>query len=90
MKTLDLSSYSRETLEHVLSIAKSYRTSLKQIGKRTTLIDHRNPPGLRARVEYPSSLDTRSATEYAAACIAYAFPEYSGESPTLIQNDALT
>lgn len=89
MQTLDLSSYSRATLEHILSIAKSYRTSLKQIGKRTALIDHKNPPALRARVEYPSSLHVESVEKYAQSCLAYAFPEYHGENPMLIENNHL-
>lgn len=65
MPTLNLTSYSRETLEHLLSMMKSYRSSLKQIGKRATLIDPENPPAISARIEYPSSMEENFASQYA-------------------------
>lgn len=90
MSTLNLTSYSRETLEHLLLMMKSYRSSLKQIGKRTVLIDPENPPAIAARIEYPSSMEDSFAKEYAQGVLKYAFPAYDGASPLLSKNDSLT
>lgn len=90
MSKIDLSTYPRDTLEQLLGIVKDYRTALKQIGKRAILIDPKNPPKESARIEYPSTMDAISVSQYAAACIKYAFPEYIGPAPTLLSNDTLT
>jgi hypothetical protein len=61
MTNSNLSSYSRETLEHLLMMMKSYRNGLKQIGKRAKLIDPNNLPAIRATIEVHSGMDEASA-----------------------------
>lgn len=89
MTTLDLSSYSRESLEHLLLIMKSYRNSLKQIGRRARIVDPKNPPGVSAIVEYVSGMDKDSVEKYSRSCIAKLFPEYTGEVPIFRENPEL-
>jgi hypothetical protein len=89
MSTVNLSSYPRETLEHLLRMLKSYRASLKQIGKRAELIDPLDPPSLRAIIEHHSSMEPEDAEKYAKAAIAFAFPKYTGASAVLRKNDTL-
>jgi hypothetical protein len=89
MASLDLTSYSRETLEHMLLMLKGYKNSLKQIGKRSVLFDPKNPPAIQARVEYTPSIEASFVEKYASACIASLFPEYSGAKPSLQENKEL-
>ena len=91
MSTLDLTSYSRETLEHILRVMKQYKISLRQIGKRAVLIDPENPPAIASVVEYAPSIDTSMVEKYALACIKLSFPDYnSGKAPILRENPELT
>ncbi|MBP9812639.1 hypothetical protein KBC86_04605 [Candidatus Gracilibacteria bacterium] len=89
MSNIQLSSYSRETLEHLLKIVKSYRSGLKQIGKRAKLEDPNNPIPIRAIVELHPSLDEKDGVRYAEAVIHSVFPTYTGESPLIRKNDEL-
>ncbi len=89
MSSLYLTSYSRETLEHILLILKGYKNSLKQIGNRSVLFDPKNPPAIHARVEYAPSIEIAFVEKYASACIASLFPEYSGAKPFLQENNEL-
>ncbi len=89
MTTLNLSTYSREQLEHILKMLKSYKNGLKQIGKRAVLIDPKNPPKTRAVIEMHSGLDEKQAEKYAQAVIHTTFPEYSGDTALLRKNDSL-
>jgi hypothetical protein len=90
MSTIDLSSHSRETLEHILSVMKGYRTTLKQVGKRAVLIDAKNPPKERAIIEYAPGMDVSSVEAYGSSCIARLFPGYTGDAPVLRENTELT
>ncbi len=89
MTPLDLTSYSRESLEHMLSIVKSYRTSLRQIGKRAVLIDPKHPPAISATVEYVGGMHKDTVDKYALSCIKKLFPEYTGAAPILRENPEL-
>ena len=90
MSILDLSSYPRATLEHVLHIVKLYRSSMKQIGKRTSLVDPAHMPETIARIEYASGIDRETVKSYADACLKQSFPEYhSTHAPTLEENPLL-
>ncbi len=89
MTTLDLTSYSRESLEHILHIVKAYRNSLKQIGKRAILSDPKDPPAVTATIEYVSGMDRASVEKYAQSCMKELFPEYTGAAPLLRQNPEL-
>ncbi len=89
MTPLDLTSYSRESLENMLSIVKSYRTSLKQIGKRAVLIDPKHPPAISATVEYVGGMHKDSVEKYALSCMKKLFPEYTGAAPILRENPEL-
>lgn len=90
MSTLDLSSYPRAKLEHVLHIVKLYRSSMKQIGKRASLVDPADLPDVIARIEYASGVDRETVKAYADACLKQSFPEYqSTHAPTLEENPLL-
>lgn len=89
MSHINLSSYSRETLEHLLKVVKSYRTGLKQIGKRAKLEDPNTPTPVRAFVEIHSGMDEKEGIRYAQAVIQYAFPTYTWESPVVKVNPEL-
>lgn len=89
MTTINLSSYSRETLEHLLRMLKSYKNGLRQVGKRISLSDPLNPTPTQAVVEYMSSMAEGDILKYANACLSYAFPEYHGDAPILRKNDTL-
>lgn len=89
MSNLNLTSYPRETLEHVLKIVKLYRSHLKQIGKRADFIDPENPPAIRAIVEVHPDIDRDMAQKYAESVIRFAFPNYTGISPVVKINAAL-
>lgn len=89
MSSLNLTAYSREQLEHLLKMMKSYRNWLKQIGKRAHLSDPDHPTPIQAVVEYNPTMETKDVTEYALACIRYAFPAYTGASPILKANNEL-
>ena len=90
MTTIDLSSYPRESLENILRIVKSYRNSLKQIGKRAHLFDPKNPPSIASIIEYASGMERDTVEKYAISCIKNLFPEYTGASPILRKNPELT
>ncbi len=68
---------------------KSYRNSLKQIGRRARIVDPKNPPGVSAIVEYVSGMDKDSVEKYSRSCIAKLFPEYTGEVPIFRENPEL-
>ena len=88
--SLPLSLYSRNTLEKVLHIVKLYRVSLKQIGKRASLLDPHDLPEALARIEYAPGIDKKTLEKYAEACLAYSFPLYQNkESPVFIENTSL-
>lgn len=88
--SLSLSSYSRDTLEQVLHIAKLYKISLKQIGKRASLLDPHDLPEALARIEYAPGIEKKTLEKYAEACLAYSFPLYqSKNSPLFVENPAL-
>ncbi len=89
MTTISLSSYPRETLEHLLKMLKSYKNGLKQIGKRAVLTDPSDLPPVRAVVEYMPTMEEKDVTQYALSCIRYAFPSYTGEAPLLRPNAEL-
>lgn len=89
MTTINISSYSREALEHLLRMLKSYKNGLRQVGKRMTLSDPLHPAPTQAVVEYMSSMTESDALKYAKACLSYAFPEYHGDAPILRKNDTL-
>lgn len=72
MKTIDLSRYSKEALEGVLPVLKTYEKSLKQIGGRTFLTDTTSP---RIRVEYAPGVNTSTAEAYARSVLATSFSE---------------
>lgn len=89
MDKIQLTSYPRETLEHLLKVVKSYRNGLKQIGKRAKLEDPKNPTPIRALVEIHSGMDEKEWLRYADAVIQFAFPTYTWESPLIRKNDEL-
>ena len=89
MSNINLASYSRETLEHLLRVAKSYRSGLKQIGKRAKLEDPNAPTPVRALVELHTDMDEKDGLRYAEAVIKYAFPTYTWESPLVKKNEHL-
>jgi hypothetical protein len=90
MKKLQLSSHSRDTLEAVLRIVKSYRNGLKQIGHRAKLLDPKSPPPIEVVIEYATGMTVESATSYAQKCIEILFPSFSGEKFILRENGLLT
>ena len=89
MSHINLSSYPRETLEHLLKVVKSYRSWLKQIWKRALLEDPKSPTPVRAIVELHGSMDEKDGQRYAESVIKYAFPTYTWESPLVRKNDEL-
>ncbi len=89
MPTLNLTSYPRETLEHVLSIVKSYRISMKQIGKRAILTDPLDPPQDSVTIEYAPHIDASLIEKYSEACLALSFPEYKSTLPPIIRKNPL-
>ncbi len=89
MSQIQLSSYSRETLENLLKIIKSYKSWLKQIWKRAQLVDPNNPAPIRALVELHDWLDENEGLKYAQSVIKFAFPTYTWESPLVRKNPEL-
>ena len=91
MSRINLSSYSRETLEHILQIMKNYRISMKQVGNRAILLDPENLPEDVAIIEYAPSMDTTLVDRYARACLRFSFPEFKNTaSPIIRKNPLLT
>lgn len=84
MHSLDLSSYSRDTLVDTLRVLKNYKNSLRQVGKRAQLVDTTTPVALPVTVEYIPTLDRALLEKTAAAAVKKFFPEFSSSDSEIV------
>lgn len=90
MLNTKLSSYSKEELYDVLRILKSYRSSLKQIGKRAKLKDDKQKIAKIFRIEYAGEMDKNFLENFSAYACGKFFPEAAFDAQKeYIQNNEI-
>lgn len=77
MNTNPITQYSREELQSMLRVLKTYKQSQRQIGKRSRVFDPKNPPTPALRVEYASGITPSLVEKVAHSVIASHFTDAS-------------
>lgn len=80
MNTKDISHYSREELQDILRVLKTYKQSHRQIGARARIYDPKNPPEPELRVEYASGISQSLLEKILQSAIALHFPDIKDQS----------
>ena len=90
MKSVNLSSYSPEVLNEVLSVLRFYTTALKQIWDRA---EFRDPKGLKisqVKVEYAHWADKSFVQSFTEKILFTFFPESDKDSCIYTENPKIT
>lgn len=70
-----LNQYSREDLQNILAVLKDYRTSLKQIGRRSVLSHPKEKKEKFFRIEHTSNISTEFLEKFLSGVLHKFFPE---------------
>jgi len=90
MKSINLSNYSPELLDEVLSVLRFYTTALKQIWDRAELRNPKQAKISQVRVEYARWADESFVQSFTGKILSRFFPDSDKDACTYTENPKIT